>query len=310
MWDAHSAQLAQLVSDASGGLARAADRYRKMGVPADDPGGQRSVAPHVRNPRRVSGYVDAIALSDLVTTGRAKLAEADERAKTYPIDVAEAMFAAIRPMLENAKKDKRGGQGDRSPRRRGRTQARGGPPPAARRDPPVAAVRPGGRPAPARPAPDRARRASTETTLIANLDAVDEVWGLLDKHLHSQVPLVTDKEAQYFARKAKLDDWRAQFEAAHDDYRKGKFEEAKKRLAAIQKGAFMVDLRETLDCFDAQERKDQLWGQGVKIALLVGIGLVSGGVGAEIGAVALGVGWSSGPPRSRPRRPRRLPPPR
>ena len=162
VWDAHSAQLAQLVSDASGGLARAADRYRKMGVPADDPGGQRSVAPHVRKVLLgvVSGYVDAIALSDLVTTGRAKLAEADERAKTYPIDVAEAMFAAIRPMLENAKKDKRGGHGRRSPRRRGRTQARGGPPPAARRDPPVAAVRPGGRPAPARPAPDRARRAS------------------------------------------------------------------------------------------------------------------------------------------------------
>jgi hypothetical protein len=100
-WDAQTARQLQIVSAASGGLRTAATLYQNA-VKGND---VRKLPASVYQPAVEVGdaYSQALGCSDLVETAGAKLTEAETLSKAYPIKVLENVLAHVREMVRSMK---------------------------------------------------------------------------------------------------------------------------------------------------------------------------------------------------------------
>ncbi|HTM19394.1 MAG TPA: DUF4157 domain-containing protein, partial [Kofleriaceae bacterium] len=105
-WDAQSANQLDLIGHAVNGIDVAvgsADGFKGEVLPADE--GVRAQLLTMRAPLRNMArlFVDVAVLSEQAQTARAKLTEANQAAKTYPIDMMEGLLTYIRSIINRAK---------------------------------------------------------------------------------------------------------------------------------------------------------------------------------------------------------------
>ena len=323
-WDAQSAAQLDVVIKATTGLRVAAEQYTAMQTPSET-GRVDPVPGYVEVPLRqvAEAYVDAAAASDLVVTGNAKLSVADERSKTYPIDVMEGVLAYLRSILTGPKNlfvaytsKAPGGWGpedsygispmlDQEAKLRSR----------------LVTVREMLVSSPEK-VPEEIQKIQvemndlqTDAMIIGHLDAVAglirEAWS----HYQSEPSKAErDPNVAYKKINARLTEWNARLHEIHREFRTGDREKAREQLKTfLADGRFVGALELAAAGIEHQARKDAIEKLIFKIGAMVGIAVATMGVGTLVEGGLVGSAGrrrgSAAPPRSAPRwwcpRPRR-----
>ncbi len=100
-WDAQSAQQLDILGSCASGASTAARHW--AGLTAKG-GGKQAPPNFFSDPIKnlATAFVEAASVSDLVSTGRQRLALANQRLRTYPIDVTEGILSYVRQLLREA----------------------------------------------------------------------------------------------------------------------------------------------------------------------------------------------------------------
>lgn len=114
-WDAQAASQRQIIGDAASGLRWVVERYREMVSQIEEAlstcqvGARPRLPDHVRRPMYecASKFVLAASSSDLVTTARERLREAEEDKTLFPIMVMEGILSQVQSTVDEAMEAKR-----------------------------------------------------------------------------------------------------------------------------------------------------------------------------------------------------------
>ena len=252
----------------------------------------------------VRDYVEAAAVSDLGATARAKLAAAEQRSRTFPADLMEALLETLRPVIQSAKINKTrldGHDGEQNDARYGagamatkELELRLGL--AKVRD--LLMVHP----EKAKPELDRllheVTTLATEVTLVANMDSCDAAWAALDKSLskvgtavswvssdHGNAPLKRNMAA--------VATMRQQWREIYDSWKTAKTPAEKK--AAEDTLSLKAKSKEWTGLFEALRHDiadHETYDKWVTFGAMVGIAIITGGIGVYVEAAA-GAAWGT-----------------
>jgi hypothetical protein len=292
-WGAQAQEQRQILQHATEGIKCAAQQWRAFQLPA---GQDPHILPmHTIGPLHAvaDAYVKAAAHADLVVTARELLARAEQLSKTYPIDMLEQVLAALRPSLAEAATDKTGlgigGPGYGVPSLKVREAA-------IRAE--LMEARDLLRADPARFA-ELLRRIhrevndlQDEVAVVANLDTIDAIWREMHDHL-SMIGVVTGKNDDYAEQMTVLNQWRTRWEVCGALLASG-IPEGRTRLQELRRDApaFHEVLKRSAALFEKRERRERYVKLGLKLAALIGIGLITMGIGELVGGgLVLGLGW-------------------
>src|SRR5262245_20368104 len=132
--------------------------------------------------------------------------------------------------------------------------------------------------------------------MIGTMDALDSQWTWLLKNSSGIIGAVTGKNKKYDAARATIDAWHKKFHAVYCEYRYGDKKKAKDDLSALRaQGAELQQaLKDITTLITDQEELEGWISLGAKIAVLIGIAVITAGVGAYVeGALLVGAGWGA-----------------
>ena len=299
-WDAQSAEQLELIGKATAGVRMAAKQYAAMRSPSG-PGKPDTVPSYVDVPLRgiAQAYVDAAVESDLVVTGRAKLNAADQKSTTYPVDVLDGLFANLRSVLIAAKTDKRTGTGLSGDEALGVS-------PVLEREEKLRNWLPQIRESLVS-SPDRAAEEislvqeelddlQTDVTFIGMLDSLDTLIGETYSHFTQGGAYggKNDPDAPYKKISSFLRDVRGRVDDLRRSYQRGYREEAKQGLKMMLVDAdFNAILTTVAGLIQDQARRDAIESMIIKIGAMVGIAVVTMGIGTLVEGGLIGLGWTA-----------------
>ncbi|MEO7735406.1 MAG: hypothetical protein ABIY55_30920 [Kofleriaceae bacterium] len=252
----------------------------------------------------VRDYVEAAAVSDLGATAQAKLAAAEHKSRMFPADLMEALLDTFRPVIHSAKIKKtklEGHGGDWDDARYG----------AGAMENKELKLRQGlakvrdllmEHPEKAKPELDRLLKEvttlSTEVTLVSNMDSCDAAWSALDASLSkvgTAVSWVTSNHGNAPIKRdmAAIATMRLQWRVIYDKWKAAKSPADKKaaedELSAKARSKEWAELFETIRKDIADHETYDKW---VTFGVMVGIAIVTGGIGAYVEAAA-GAAWGA-----------------
>jgi hypothetical protein len=284
-WDAHSAQQLEILRVVSAGVRTGLAQSKAFAGFAS----VKNVA-HGMTHR----YIDAAVASDLVRTGRQLLDAAEQESRTFPVIILELMLADMRKRVDGAREDK-GGNLD--------NEKRYGISTFERKDAELRAALVRVRqtllqnPELAKDELDRlvakVMDHSTGVTLIANMDAIDAAW----KALHGSLSFMGEVRAIWGGGNTKLSAAMSKCNRMHAEWHRiyldWKYGDAKEKEAARAKLKEKAESEEWQNAFT--EIKALIQDQAtidkwMTLAALLGIAIVTAGVGAYVGAAA-GAAW-------------------
>ncbi|GIK37834.1 MAG: hypothetical protein BroJett011_16670 [Chloroflexota bacterium] len=256
-------------------------------------------------------YVDAAACSDLAATAKAKLAHAEMRSKIFPADVMDAVLEQLRPVIHQAMIEKTGKSGV-SDTKGSYAPARYGAYKLAEREAQLrktlARVR-----EVLLTEPDKAKAEldqvlkelsdlATEVTFVSNMDNCEAAWQALQENLTkvgeiraAANSLWGDVDANDLLREDQRavtrmhEQWKAiylRWKAAATPDEKQKIEDE------LHEKAKSKEWTELFAQIGRHIEDQQTWNAYVTFGIMVGIAIVTGGLGAYVEAFA-GAAWGA-----------------
>jgi hypothetical protein len=294
-WDAHSQAESVLLGAVANGVKTAADLYRGFNIPVNQ-GGRKDLPSYVRGPLLavVDAYTSAAAVAELVDTANQRLAVAEEKSKLYPIDVMEGILAYCRDVLKTAKQgfgtgpDSLNQQALKQKEEKLRERLQGARE-AILRDPLkvqelIAEIQ------------NEVGDLQDEVTLIDSLDAIVQEWNFLLGH-GSFVGEFSGKDQRYQEARDVLSDWYFRFYPIYLKYQSDRSDvraEARQELKDLSKSAPKLQeaLQTTQTLAKWEEEREHYITLGLKIAAVIGIGLLTAGIGTFVSeGLLIGAGW-------------------
>jgi hypothetical protein len=294
-WDIHSQAEFELLKAVANGIKTATDIYKGFNAPFD-PRGYKDLPTYVRGPllATVKAYVDAADVADLVQTANERLQIAEEKSKLYPIEVLEGILEYCRGILKDQKRgfgsgeDNLGQQDLRKKEQELRERLA-----SARelilRDPQqvqalIADIQ------------NEVGDLQDEATMMNSLDAIVQEWNFLLDH-RSFVGEFTGKDDRYSAAMEVLSEWYFRFYPIYLKYRTGRAEqraEGRRELQDLSKASpHLEDALQAVERLASSEEEREHWiTLGLRIAAVIGIGLVTAGIGSFVSeGLLVGAGW-------------------
>ncbi len=298
-WDAHSAAQHAKLKQAANGVRNGAEQYRQFTGGGAEGGAKPELANHVRIPiyRAIRPYFLAAAASELPETAAALLAKADQQALLYPVEMTEGILRYCRAELQRVKSGKTSSSfyGEDADELAGQEQK-------LREQ--LFEVR---ELLPTDPASAKKRLAELLVAifdfqdmvgLVGPLGTMIEEWNFLLEHGHTFWTLFTSKDDRYEAKMAVLEKWKQEYWGVYLDLKyasdaAGK-KAAKEKLAKLRArgGELQKDIQQIAQLIEDEEGRERWLNLGARVAGMIGIAVVTMGVGAYVeGALLVGAGW-------------------
>ncbi|MDZ4800013.1 MAG: DUF4157 domain-containing protein [Bryobacteraceae bacterium] len=296
-WDSHSEAEHNIVKAAASGLRTAASNFAGMSKAAPAPGG-RDPASYSRTAlmRIARAYGSAAAVCELPETAFARLGEAENASRNYPIEIMEGILAYVRDMLAARAKDGAPSKDSYGVGKLEETEKNLRERLFAMRE---LLVRD----------PAKVQKLFEEiqgqvsdlgdmTSMATTMEALETQWNFLLTH-QGIVGDFTTKNAQYDKAMEAISSWKLSFYSIYLGYQSehaSRREEARGQLAELRKQGpqFQQAVDTVAKLIEVQETRERWITLGLKIAALIGIALVTAGVGAYVsGALMVGAGWGA-----------------
>lgn len=256
-------------------------------------------------------YVDAAVISDLAATAKAKLADAEQRSKMFPADIMDAVLAQLRPAIQMAMIEKTGKsgisdvKGNRVPERYGAGELEER---EAKLRYALARVREVllAEPDKAKAELDRILKEvtdlSTEVTFVSNMDNCEAAWQSLHDNLTTVGELRAmanetwgDLDANDLLRhdQRALTRMHAQWQEIYLRWKAAATPKEKEKIEAeLREKAQSKEWTELFAKIGKHIEDQQTWNAYVTFGIMVGIAIVTGGLGALVETSA-GTAWGA-----------------
>lgn len=297
-WDAQSAEQSDLVIKAERGLRIAAEQYAAMTAPSET-GRVESLPGYVERPLRsiAEAYIDAASTSDLVATAGTRLADADEKSTTYPVDVLEGALGSLRSVLMGAKTEEgKSGLGGDAAYDVSALQAResvlrtrlvnvretlvANPTQAAKELKLIQA---------------EVDDLQTEVSMVGYLDELAVLMGEVEKNLpHRDVLPDSKTDKAWQDLMLRLVQWHNRLDNIRREYRGGDKAKARQALKVfLADGHFAGALQLVASDIVYREKVEQIDKLLSKLAVMVGVAIATMGVGLLVEGGMVGLGFSA-----------------
>ncbi|WP_437311335.1 eCIS core domain-containing protein [Sorangium sp. So ce388] len=289
-WDAHSQAQAEVLRRAANGTRIAVEQYRSMLQPGGD-----DVPAYLRAPldRVADAYIEAAGAAELPTTAEELLGRADARAALFPIEMLEGVLTNVRSLLREGR---RSGpltvdvdplvRRERRLRERlleARDVLRRDP---SRLQPLLASIQ------------VEVSDLQDEGSMAVTLRSLNEEMDFLI-HNTSFVGEFTGKNARYTAAWETLLRWASEFYGvylAYESESPGIRAEGRQRMARLrERGTELSNaISNVASMIDSQETRERWISFGARIAVMIGISVITAGIGSYVSsALLVGAGWGS-----------------
>lgn len=251
-------------------------------------------------------YIDVAAHSDLVDTADTKLAAVNEKSRQFPADLLDALLESMRPAIQAAKIEKTGAGGEvgsvdtsrynqadldrREQRlRHALTKVRE----ILKSDPKAAALK-------IKRITEEVEKLSTEVSMVSSMDACEAAWGDLQNNIGvigEVISVVSSKgNDQMRADQRAVTTMHTQWKDIYTRWKKAEAAKDRKQMTLVEdelkvkaKSEEWTKLFNTI----GQHIKDtQTLVKWVTFGTMVGIALVTGGIGAMVEA-GVGAAWGA-----------------
>jgi hypothetical protein len=294
-WDAHSQAESQVLKAVANGVKTAADLYRGFNIPTNASGG-KDLPSYVRDPLRgvVEAYTNVAEVAELVDTANERLKIAEEKSKLYPIEVLEGILAYCRELLKDKKKGFGAEEDDlgQAELRKKETDLRErltGLRELILRDPQeVQAL--------ITDIQTEVADLQDKATMVDSMSAIVTLWNFLLSH-RSFVGEFTGKNTAYTAAMDVLSAWYFKFYPVYLLYKSDRADDraaGRVQLKELQKsGPELQQALATVQKMATTDEERERWiTLGLKIAAVIGIGLLTAGIGSFVSeGLLVGAGW-------------------
>lgn len=248
----------------------------------------------------VLDYVDAAAMSDLAATAGQRLAQAEQRSKLFPAEMMEAVLEQLRPAIQTAMIEKTGQSGV-SETKGGYAPARYGADVLAEREAhlryALARVREVllADPEKAKAELDRIVKEladlSTAVTFVSNMDNCEAAWEALRENLTTLGELGPNSTLE--ADMEAVNDFHGQWKQLYGRWAGAKTPEEKQAVEKeLRDKAASPEWTSLFQRIGSNITDAQTWNKYVTFGVMVGIAVVTGGIGAYVEAFA-GAAWGA-----------------
>ncbi len=285
-WGFHSQRQLQILQGAAAGLNQAVAQLRSMTDLAQDAGGF-SLPQYVRVLLRslAQAYFDAAKTSHLVETASQRLNTADQQSQMYPIDLMEAILRQVQSSMAPIEESRHWGYQANLREQRAvgfrerlavlRSQLLADPASAGES---------------LRELHEEITALQTEAEMFATMDALNQAFTILDD-TNGFWATVSFQRGDLNELEAEGRRWHRRWQAIWHMWNDGNHDEAKAMLDQLRAESGLQTY--------FQRVQDELQDARLAIAIgqlaaLIGITIVTMGVGAYVGAAATGAGWSTG----------------
>jgi len=252
----------------------------------------------------VRDYVEAAAISDLVETARARVLAADQKSRAFPADLMDALLDTMRPVIQAAKVRKTGADGAVGTVDPARYDAGAMEKKENELRQALVKVREVllQNPEQARAELDRLLREittlSTEVTLVANMDSCEAAWASLHESLSTVGEIVSVFSSSHGndvlrADQAAVTKMHGEWRAIYGKWKAAATPEDKKKVEdELQRQARSPEWTDLFARVGRHIKDTATLNKWVTFGVMVGIALITGGIGAYVEAAA-GAAWGA-----------------
>jgi hypothetical protein len=305
-WDAHSHAQNTILKAVSNGVKVAAEQYKKFNSSTDS-SGKKELPAYVQKPllNVVAAYTSAADVSELVDTAQQRLAYAEEKSKVYEIEVIEGILAYAREILKpreggDSKKAAELGIGGfrdeqeslRERLYRAKEQILQDP---AKVQPIIASLQ------------EQVLDLQDKAWIVSLMGTMHDMWDFMRTN-QGFLGEFTRKNKRYSQAMDRLEKWQYgddglyslyltytdDYSLLGEDYRTKQMTAARAKLQTLRAKAPELQkmLQDIAELIDDKETLEKWLTFGLKIAAVIGIGLVTAGVGSWVsGGLMTGAGW-------------------
>ncbi|HYO68243.1 MAG TPA: DUF4157 domain-containing protein [Archangium sp.] len=293
-WDAHSQAQQELLGDVANGMRAVTEQYRQM-VPASERPG---VLPeYLRAPliQVADAFIAAGAACEFIALARERLARANELLQRYPLDMMDGLLAYVRSLLRESAGAPAVASGLQLEMLRTKEHHLRGRLLEARK---VLLSDPARLSAILNELQLEISDLQDQASMASTLQALDAEWDFLS-HNQTAVGVFTGKNERYQQAADVLREWRLRFHQAYVFYQSDRASvraEGRAQLRELRSQADRLQsaLSTVISMIDSQERRERWINLGLRIGALIGIAIITAGIGSYVSSSLLvGAGWGA-----------------